>query len=90
MEGEAEIARKQSHFGDDGVIDKHEQKELDRIHKRQLVSRGRGPAQVKAYRSAKWMIKVSGLDRSRAGKKLMLCEGHQGPIAWCEAVDSGA
>ena len=58
MEGEAELARKQSHFKDDGVIDKQEQKELDRAHKRQLVSRGRGPAQVKAYRSAKWMMKV--------------------------------
>lgn len=57
IEGEAEVARKQTHFADDGVIDKHEQKELDKAHKRQLQSRGRGPAQVKAYRSAKWMAK---------------------------------
>ncbi|WVR03079.1 hypothetical protein IAU60_000068 [Kwoniella sp. DSM 27419] len=57
IEGEAEIARKQEKFDDDGVIDKHEQKEIDRAHKRQLESRGRGPAQVKAYRSAKWMLR---------------------------------
>lgn len=57
IEGEAEIARKQTHFADDGVIDKHEQKEIDKAHKRQLQSRERGPAQVKAYRSAKWMAK---------------------------------
>ena len=59
VEGEAEVAKKQAHFRDDGVIDKHEQKELDRVHKRQLESRGRGAAQVKAYRSAKWMMRVS-------------------------------
>ncbi|OXC65474.1 hypothetical protein AYX13_05483 [Cryptococcus neoformans] len=57
IEGEAEVARKQTHFADDGVIDKHEQKEIDKAHKRQLQSRERGPAQVKAYRSAKWMTK---------------------------------
>ena len=60
IEGEAEMAKKQSHFADDGVIDKHEQKEMDKAHKRQLESRGRGMAQVKAYRSAKWMARVSG------------------------------
>lgn len=57
IEGEAEVARKQTHFADDGVIDKHEKKEIDKAHKRQLQSRERGPAQVKAYRSAKWMTK---------------------------------
>jgi hypothetical protein len=46
VEGEAELAQKQARFDDDGVIDKHEQKEIDRAHKRQLESRGRGPAQV--------------------------------------------
>ena len=46
---------------DDGVIDKHEQKEMDKAHRRQLESRGRGMAQVKAYRSAKWMAKVGGV-----------------------------
>nr|WVH01955.1 C2 domain-containing protein [Naematelia aurantialba] len=58
VEGEAEVARKQATFADDGVIDKQEQKEIDRAHKRQLESRGRGPAQIKAYRSAKWMMRV--------------------------------
>jgi len=57
VEGEAELAQKQARFDDDGVIDKHEQKEIDRAHKRQLESRGRGPAQVKAYRSLKWGIR---------------------------------
>lgn len=59
VEGEAEIARKQESFKDDGVIDKREQKEIDKAHKRQLESRGRGMAQVKPYRSAKWMLRVS-------------------------------
>lgn len=57
VEGEAEIAEKQAHFDDDGVIDKRERKELDKAHKRQLESRGRGPAQIKAYRTGKWMAK---------------------------------
>ncbi|WWD06363.1 hypothetical protein V865_004453 [Kwoniella europaea PYCC6329] len=57
IEGEAEIARKQARFDDDGVIDKNEQKQIDKAHKRQLESRGRGLAQVKAYRSAKWMMR---------------------------------
>lgn len=58
VEGEAELARKQESFKDDGVIDKREQKEIDKAHKRQLESRGRGMAQVKPYRSAKWMLRV--------------------------------
>ncbi|WVN87584.1 uncharacterized protein L203_102767 [Cryptococcus depauperatus CBS 7841] len=57
IEGEAEIARKQTHFTDDGVIDKDEQKQIDKAHKRQLASRERGPNQVKIYRSARWMIR---------------------------------
>ena len=60
MEGEAEIAEREAHFMDDGVIDKHEQKEIDKAHKRQLESRGRGPAQIRAYRTSKWMLRVSG------------------------------
>jgi hypothetical protein len=39
------------------VIDKEEQKDIERAHKRQLESRGRGPAQIKAYRTLKWMGK---------------------------------
>jgi len=57
VEGEAEIAQKQAHFADDGIIDKEEKKKMDKAHKRQLESRGRGLAQVKAYRSLKWMGK---------------------------------
>lgn len=55
VEGEAEIARKNAHAADDGVIDKREQSQIDKAHKRQLENRGRGPAQIKAYRTAKWM-----------------------------------
>jgi hypothetical protein len=62
VEGEAELARKQDSFDDDGVIDKHEQKEIDRAHKRQLESRGRGLAQLKPYRTGKWMMRVSRRD----------------------------
>ena len=64
----AEIARKQAHFADDGVIDKDEQKAIDAAHQRQLISRGRGPAQIKAYRTAKWMKKGIA-DRLPIGKK---------------------
>ena len=46
---------------DDGVIDKKEQKAIDDAHKRQLEARGRGPAQFKAYRQAKWMKNVRSL-----------------------------
>ena len=58
IEGEAEIARKQASFDDDGVIDKREQKEIDKAHKRQLEARGRGAAQFKPYRTVKWMKRV--------------------------------
>lgn len=60
VEGEAKIAERNAHFDDDGVIDKHEKKEIEKARKRQLESRGRGPAQIKAYRSGKWMLRVSG------------------------------
>ncbi|KAJ9109924.1 hypothetical protein QFC19_001905 [Naganishia cerealis] len=59
VEGEAEIAVQNSHANDDGVIDKKEKKSIDDAHKRQLEARGRGPAQFKAYRQAKWMHRVS-------------------------------
>lgn len=39
---QAEIAEKNSHAMDDGVIDKQEQKELDRAHKQQLRHQQRG------------------------------------------------
>jgi hypothetical protein len=70
IEGEAQTARKQERFKDDGVIDKHEQKEIDKAKKRQLESRGRGKAQLKPYRQAKWMLKgvvdrLPGKDKTR-------------------------
>ncbi|KAL7420399.1 hypothetical protein Q5752_005369 [Cryptotrichosporon argae] len=68
IEGEAKLAEKQAHYDDDGVIDKQEKRDIDRAHKRQLESRGRGLAQVKAYRQAKWML--GGVkDRVPIGKK---------------------
>jgi len=55
IEGEAEVARRQQSFMDDGVIDRHEKREMDKAHRRALESRGRGLAQVGMYRSIKWM-----------------------------------
>jgi hypothetical protein len=42
VEGEAELAEKNSHAMDDGHIDKKEQKAIDTAHERQLLARGRG------------------------------------------------
>ncbi|KAJ1306315.1 hypothetical protein OPQ81_011012 [Rhizoctonia solani] len=55
VEGEALIAERNAHFADDGVIDKHEKKELDAAHKRQLHNRQRGIAGYRPYRTAQWM-----------------------------------
>ncbi|KLT44405.1 hypothetical protein CC85DRAFT_242629 [Cutaneotrichosporon oleaginosum] len=55
VEGESEIAYRQQAFDDDGVIDRSEKREMKKLHRRQLESRGRGMAQVGAYRSAKWI-----------------------------------
>ncbi|BEI79854.1 hypothetical protein CcaverHIS002_0103830 [Cutaneotrichosporon cavernicola] len=55
VEGESEIAFRQQAFDDDGVIDRSERREMKKLHRRQLESRGRGMAQVGAYRSAKWI-----------------------------------
>ncbi|KAG8695995.1 hypothetical protein FRC08_007433 [Ceratobasidium sp. 394] len=55
IEGEALIAERNAHFGDDGTIDKNEQKELDAAHKRQLHNRQRGIAGIRVYRTAQWM-----------------------------------
>jgi hypothetical protein len=55
VEGESEIAFRQQAFDDDGVIDRSEKREMKKLHRRQLESRGRGMAQVGAYRSAKWI-----------------------------------
>ncbi|GMK56735.1 hypothetical protein CspeluHIS016_0305750 [Cutaneotrichosporon spelunceum] len=55
VEGESEISFRQEGFDDDGVIDRSEKREMKKLHRRQLESRGRGMAQVGAYRSAKWI-----------------------------------
>lgn len=55
VEGDAEVARRQAHFADDGEIDKTEKREMARAHRHALESRGRGMAQLGAYRSVKWM-----------------------------------
>lgn len=68
IEGESEIAYRQSQFDDDGEIDKHEAREMKKLHRRQLESRGRGMAQVKTYRSAKW-IRRGLIDRLPGRKK---------------------
>jgi hypothetical protein len=57
IEGAAEVARKQAHFDDDGVIDKDEKKAIDKAHQRQLEQRGRGKSQFKPWRTAKWMTR---------------------------------
>ncbi len=54
------VDRLYSHAMDDGKVDKEEQKAIDDAHKRQLIQRQRGPAQVKAYRQLQWMKRVSG------------------------------
>lgn len=55
VEGDAQIAEKNSHAMDDGVIDKKEQKAIDKMHEKQLLARGRGMAQLQPYRTAVWM-----------------------------------
>jgi hypothetical protein len=55
VDGQAEVARRQQAFMDDGVIDRSERREMNRAHRIALESRGRGMAQVGAYRSIKWM-----------------------------------
>ena len=42
VEGQAKVAEENAHANDDGVIDKHEQKQIDRSHKKALESRHRG------------------------------------------------
>ena len=42
VEGQSKVAEENAHANDDGVIDKHEQKQIDRSHKKALESRHRG------------------------------------------------
>ncbi|KIY63684.1 hypothetical protein CYLTODRAFT_493697 [Cylindrobasidium torrendii FP15055 ss-10] len=55
VEGEAQIAERNSHANDDGVIDKDEQRALDKAHKRQLANRQRGINGFRPYRTGIWM-----------------------------------
>ncbi|GAA5918640.1 hypothetical protein JCM6882_007890 [Rhodosporidiobolus microsporus] len=54
VEGQAKQALENSHANDDGVIDKHEQRAIDRAHKKALESRHRGKMQFAPVRSAVW------------------------------------
>ncbi|KAL1405327.1 hypothetical protein Q8F55_008956 [Vanrija albida] len=67
IEGQEIQAQRQATFMDDGKIDRTEKKEMKRAHKRQLESRGRGMAQLRAYRTAKWM--TNGIKDRLPGKK---------------------
>ncbi|CAE6468691.1 unnamed protein product [Rhizoctonia solani] len=72
VEGEALIAERNAHFSDDGVIDKHEKKELDAAHQRQLHNRQRGIAGYRPYRTAQWMkqgIKSCLMPKKSSGKR---------------------
>lgn len=55
IEGESEVAERNSHAGDDGVIDKSEKKAIKKAHKRQLANRQRGIQGFRPYRTAIWM-----------------------------------
>jgi len=55
IEGEALIAEKNAHAMDDGIIDKQEEKDIERAHKRQMYNRQRGLAGFRPYRTWQWM-----------------------------------
>lgn len=55
IEGEAEVAEKNAHAADDGVVDKQEKKAIKQAESRQLQNRQRGVAGFKPYRTMQWM-----------------------------------
>lgn len=55
IQGQAQLAEKNSHADDDGVIDKNEKKAMKKAHKRQLANRQRGIHGYRPYRTAIWM-----------------------------------
>jgi len=55
IEGEALIAERNAHAGDDGVIDRQERRDIKLAKQRQLENRQRGIAGFKPYRTIKWM-----------------------------------
>ncbi|BGO94717.1 hypothetical protein NBRC10512_007335 [Rhodotorula toruloides] len=67
VEGQAAQAETNAHANDDGVIDKEEQKQIDRAHKKALESRHRGKMQFRPYRTAVW-AKDGLKDRARGLK----------------------
>ncbi|KAM0755850.1 hypothetical protein T439DRAFT_308275 [Meredithblackwellia eburnea MCA 4105] len=74
IEGQAAAAELNSHAMDDGVIDKDEQKAIDKAHKVALESRHRGVMQFAPYRTAVWMKdgvkdRTKKLTRRLTGKK---------------------
>ncbi|GAA6011835.1 hypothetical protein JCM11491_000766 [Sporobolomyces phaffii] len=54
VEGQATAAELNAHADDDGVVDKEEQKRIDRAHKKALEQRHRGKMQFAPVRSAVW------------------------------------
>lgn len=55
IEGQSQSAEKNSHANDDGVIDRKEQKDIDKAHRKALESRERGVMQFRPARTAKWV-----------------------------------
>ncbi|KAK4703048.1 hypothetical protein P7C70_g3172, partial [Phenoliferia sp. Uapishka_3] len=54
VEGQAASAESNSHAKDDGVVDKEEQRAIDKAHKKQLETRHRGVMQFRAARTGTW------------------------------------
>lgn len=52
--GQSKQSEVNSHAMDDGVIDKEEQRAIDKAHQKALYARHRGVMQYKAVRTAKW------------------------------------
>ncbi|KAG8820265.1 hypothetical protein FRC19_009016 [Serendipita sp. 401] len=67
IEGQAIIAERNAHAEDDGVVDKKEKAAIEAAHKKQLLSRQRGIAQFRPYRTTVWM--KEGIRRRMPGKK---------------------
>ncbi|BGP55089.1 hypothetical protein JCM8202v2_002684 [Rhodotorula sphaerocarpa] len=65
--GQPRQAERNAHADDDGVVDEHEQKEIDRAHKKALESRHRGKMQFNAVRTGVW-AKDGFKDRARTVK----------------------
>ncbi|GAA5990859.1 hypothetical protein JCM10908_000050 [Rhodotorula pacifica] len=81
IEGQANQAQANAHADDDGVIDKEEQRAIDRAHKKALESRHRGKMQLRPYRTAVW-AKDGLKDRARSIKdKITGTHRHEETVA---------